>query len=161
MELRIRPAVGTDAARIAAIWEPGWRDGHLGHVPDALVAVRSSADFAWRASGAIPHALVGEFADEVVGFVVVVDDEVEQVYLDPVRRGTGDAAELLRAAESRVAEQGFSSAWLAVVAGNERARRFYERNGWVDDGELSYVTAFEHGTVEVPCRRYVKDVVAH
>jgi hypothetical protein len=43
-------------------------------------------------------------------------------------------------------------AWLAVVTGNARARRFYERSGWADDGELDYVA----DGVAVPCRRYVK-----
>jgi hypothetical protein len=45
-------------------------------------------------------------------------------------------------------------AWLAVVPGNARARRFYERSGWADDGGFDYVA----GEITVPCRRYVKRV---
>jgi putative acetyltransferase len=50
------------------------------------------------------------------------------------------------------------SAWLAVVAGNARARVFYEKQGWTDAGDLPYeVTAGGERFVS-PCRRYVKSV---
>src|SRR5690606_3607709 len=39
--MRIRPAVATDAPRVAEVWEAAWRDGHLGHVPEALVRHRT------------------------------------------------------------------------------------------------------------------------
>ena len=89
------------------------------------------------------------------GFVMVVDDEVEQVFVARSARGSGLADQLLAEAERRVAAAGHAEAWLAVVAGNARARRFYERQGWRDEGDLPYeVTA--GGEVHVsPCRRYV------
>jgi GNAT superfamily N-acetyltransferase len=65
---------------------------------------------------------------------MVVDDEIEQIYVASEHRGTGAATELLLHAERRVAANGFLAAWLAVVDGNVRARRFYERNGWTDGG---------------------------
>ena len=44
------------------IWESGWRDGHLGHVPDALVSIRASASFHTRAADAwlTPVAVVDD-----------------------------------------------------------------------------------------------------
>ena len=63
---------------------------------------------------------------------MVVGDEVEQVFVGRSARGTGLASDLLVEAEQRVAAGGHDSAWLAVVAGNARARRFYEKQGWVD-----------------------------
>ena len=54
-------------------------------------------------------------------------------------------------------QNGHDVAWLAVVAGNARARSFYERMGWRDEGGFDYEAAVEDGTtVSVPCRRYVK-----
>jgi putative acetyltransferase len=96
--------------------------------------------------------------DVVAGFVMVAGDEVEQVYVDRDFRGTGVAELLLDEAERQVAESGHRSAWLAVVAGNARARSFYARRGWRDEGDLAYdvVALGEHFTS--PCRRYVKDV---
>ena len=64
----------------------------------------------------------------VVGFVTVVDDEVEQLYVAPGARGGDVAAALLDHGEALVSMR-YDSAWLAVVAGNARARRFYARRG--------------------------------
>jgi RimJ/RimL family protein N-acetyltransferase len=45
---------------------------------------------------------------------------------------------------------------LAVVVGNARARRFYEKQGWVDEGDLDYEVVAGGETYVSPCRRYVK-----
>ena len=62
---------------------------------------------------------------------MVVGDEVEQVYVGEGHRGSGVASVLLAEAERRVRHSGHDTAWLAVVAGNERARRFYAKHCWV------------------------------
>ena len=95
---------------------------------------------------------------ELLGFVMVVGDEVEQVFVGPSARGTGLAGVLLASAEEQVAAAGFDLAWLAVVAGNARARRFYEKCGWVDEGDLPYEVSAGGRTWTSPCRRYVKSV---
>jgi GNAT superfamily N-acetyltransferase len=89
---------------------------------------------------------------------MVVEDEVEQVYVGRAHRGTGVAAALLSRAEGIVAGNGHESAWLAVVSGNDRARRFYERNGWIDRGLIDYTAATEGGSVLIPAHRYDKRV---
>lgn len=143
---------------MARIWEAGWRDAHLGHVPDELVAVRTPASFATRAAERVGDTAVAEVGGEVVGFVMVLGDEVDQVYLDRSHRGGGVAALLLTEAERRVAAGGHVRAWLAVVTGNARARRFYERRGWVDEGAFDHGAPVGTGTIPVPCHRYVKDL---
>ena len=87
---------------------------------------------------------------------MVVDDEVEQVYVSAAHRGMGVADALVAEAERRVRGNGHAAAWLAVVAGNARARAFYERAGWVDEGPFDYAAAAEDGPITVPCRRYTK-----
>ena len=37
----IRPAGDADMAAVAVLWHEGWHDGHAGHVPDGLTAVRT------------------------------------------------------------------------------------------------------------------------
>jgi GNAT superfamily N-acetyltransferase len=100
-------------------------------------------------------AIVGE---TVAGFVMVVDDEVEQVYVAREYRGTHVAVVLLAEAECLVAMNGHRRAWLAVVAGNSRARRFYERHGWIDDGLVDYPAATASGRILVQAHRYAKRV---
>lgn len=155
----IRPADDADMAAVAEVWHAGWHDAHPGHVPDGLTALRTLAAFHERAPLRVPDTTVATSADGgLLGFVMVVGDEVEQVYVSSAGRGTGVAATLLAEAERQVAEAGHDEAWLAVVDGNARARRFYEKCGWRDGGELAYeVTAGGQRFVS-PCRRYVKQV---
>ncbi len=87
---------------------------------------------------------------------MVVDDEVEQVYVGVGHRGSGVADVLLDEAERQVAAAGYAEAWLAVVEGNARARAFYEKHGWGDAGELPYEVVSGGATYLSPCRRYVK-----
>jgi ribosomal protein S18 acetylase RimI-like enzyme len=163
----LRRAIAEDGEAIARIWNDGWVDGHLGNVPPALVAVRTPQSFRSRAFERIDDTVVAVVTDApgapdeaVAGFVMVVDDEIEQVYVAGDHRGTGVATSLLAEAERLVAAAGHHQAWLAVAPGNTRARRFYERSGWRDEGAFGYAAAVANGTVEVPCRRYVKAVSA-
>ena len=48
----VRPASPDDAQEVARIWYDGWRDGHLGHVPDELLAARTPESFGERAINA-------------------------------------------------------------------------------------------------------------
>jgi GNAT superfamily N-acetyltransferase len=155
----IRPAEPGDAAAVAEIWRNGWRDGHLGHVPDELVRVRTDESFRTRAAERVRDTTVAVVDGEVAGFIMVAGDEAEQVYVSASQRGKGVADALLAEAERQVRENGHEVAWLAVVSGNARARAFYERMGWRDEGGFDYEAAVEDGTtVSVPCRRYVKPV---
>ncbi|WP_394831855.1 GNAT family N-acetyltransferase [Pendulispora rubella] len=154
----LRPAIPSDSEAVAVIWYQGWRDGHLGNIPDALVAVRTEASFYERAAQRIGDTVVAVVEGEVVGFVMVVDDEVEQVYLAGHRRGSGIAGILLDEAERLVAANGHERAWLAVSPGNGRARAFYERQGWHDEGHFVYMAGGAGEPIPVPCQRYVKRV---
>jgi GNAT superfamily N-acetyltransferase len=158
MTVVVRAAVAGDADAVAEIWYGGWRDGHLGHVPEQLVAFRTEESFGTRAVQRLADTSVAVVGDEVAGFVMVVGDEVEQVYVSPDHRGSGVAVTLLAEAERQVKANGHGEAWLAVATGNARARRFYERSGWADGGAFDYPAVVEGGTVPVPCHRYVKSV---
>jgi GNAT superfamily N-acetyltransferase len=155
----IRPAADADMAAVADLWHEGWHDGHAGHVPEGLTAARTLAAFHERTPSRVPDTAVAVDDDgSLLGFVMVVGDEVDQVFVAPAGRGTGLASELLAEAERRVAAGGHASAWLAVVVGNARARRFYERQGWSDAGDLPYEVTAGGEVFVSPCRRYVKRV---
>jgi ribosomal protein S18 acetylase RimI-like enzyme len=154
----LRPGTVDDVERVAAIWLSGWRDGHLGGVPAELVAARTPDSFQRRAADRISDTTIATVDDVVAGFVMVVVDEVEQVYVAAEHRGRGVAQRLLDAAEQQVAAHGFDEAWLAVVPSNLRARAFYERAGWVDHGLFDYQAFGEAGPINVPTHRYTKRV---
>lgn len=155
-DLELRAARAEDAAAIAEIWHLGWRDGHLGAVPQELADARTEASFERRAAERVPDTTVATVGGAVAGFVMVVGDEVEQVYVAAAYRGTGVAQLLLAEAERQVRANGHEKAWLAVVAGNARARVFYERAGWADEGPFEYLAAASDRRIAVPCRRYTK-----
>jgi GNAT superfamily N-acetyltransferase len=80
---------------------------------------------------------------EIVGIATIGPDrddpaasrgELWMINVLPAAWGTGVGPKLLAAAVQRLAAMGFTDAVLWVVEGNARARRFYEREGWVCDG---------------------------
>ena len=160
-EFDLRPAEPDDVGVLARVWCDGWRDGHEGNVPDELVQHRTFAEFERRITDRIGSTTVAVqrsvgHRDSITGFVVVIDDEVEQLYVTAAARGTSVAADLLTAAEHTI-WQHHDHAWLAVVAGNARARRFYERCGWRDGGPFDTLAEVSDGVMAVPALRYEKD----
>ncbi len=156
----LRRATQADVAAVARIWHTGWQDGHLGHVPAALLPYRREEHFTSRTQSRIGSMWVAEASGEPVGFVVVKGDEVEQIFVDRKARGTGVAAMLLRKALDEIRGAGHRRAWLAVVAGNQRARSFYAREGWRDAGPFSYMAETDAGQLAVPSHRYEIDLEA-
>ena len=154
----LRPATADDIGSIAEIWHAGWHDAHDGNVPDELVAVRAEDSFLTRAPDLVPHTTVAVVDGEVAGFVSIEDDEVDQVFVSSRHRGAGVADALMADAEERLRAAGRTSAWLAVVAGNARARRFYERHGWTDDGPFEHLAPGPDGPIRVPAHRYIKEL---
>jgi putative acetyltransferase len=127
-------------------------------VPDGLTAARTLEAFEERTPRRVDDTTVAEVDGRVLGFIMINDDEVEQVFVDPDHHGSRVAALLLAEAERQVAALGHDLAWLAVVTGNARARRFYEKHGWSDGGDLPYEVTAGGTTYVSPCRRYVKPV---
>lgn len=131
----LRPGKPSDADALVRLWHAGWHDAHRGHVPDAMCETRDRSHFAKRVAD-LPWAssVVAAQADVVVGFALVRDAQLDQIYVAAEGRGNGAGALLLASAESAIRAAGFEEAWLMVAAGNRAARRFYQRHGWSDGG---------------------------
>jgi ribosomal protein S18 acetylase RimI-like enzyme len=81
--------------------------------------------------------------EPLLGFVTVGESrdddakglgEVYALYVDPERHRGGVGRMLMAEARRRLAEAGFHEAILWVLQGNDRARGFYEGEGWAPDG---------------------------
>ena len=78
-------------------------------------------------------------AEQPVGVVLVTAEWLEGLYVVPEYWGTGVAGELHDRALEVVRELGSARCHLWVLEDNARARRFYERRGWQEDGRTRVV----------------------
>lgn len=139
--MHIRQAVEADASRIAEIlvfsnrvnFYPIFQDDEysFGDLQVVSIAEEYAKD---------PEALKNTFVydDGVVrGMIRVNGDEIQKLFVDPFFTGRGFGAALLQHA---VEHRGVR--WLWALEVNERAIRFYERNGF----HLTDEKVFEEGT---------------
>jgi ribosomal protein S18 acetylase RimI-like enzyme len=164
----VREATVDDAEAVARIHVRAWQAAYAGILPDDLLAELDPVERAVlrRAHLADP--------DRVTTNVVAVRDaaivgfadagpydlyrnperqnpdvgEVYAIYVDPRHWGTGAGRALMRAALADLTAQGPRPVRLWVLTANDRARRFYERCGFIADGAADTFTAHRpDGTV--------------
>lgn len=166
---QIRPARPEDALGIVHARTAAWQTAYRGLMPDDyLDAMSDEADDAAdrlrdRLQSPPPSTLlIGTDAEGTVlgmcAYGPPRDDDIDsgQLYainVVPAAWGTGLGRQLLRAAERGLATAGHRTAYLWVVDGNVRARRFYQRAGWRCDGATKLDDDFGTGVTEVRYRR--------
>lgn len=154
--MQLRNAQAADLEALTKIWYDGWQDAHADLVPIELKRLRTFDSFRDRLSAALPRTRVAELEGEVVGFCILKDDELYQLFLSAPARGTGIAAALVADAETRLKEAGVETAWLGCAIGNQRAARFYEKQGWRCSGEVAVAVETTQGPFELNLWRYEK-----
>ena len=146
----IRPAREDEIPIIAAIHRTGWQTGYRGMVPDQILDGVRLDDVVgdWHRRWAAPpedgHEVHVAESVGVVGFCSLrlhhsaggPIGEVQNVHVLPEHRSLGIGAQLLTRAESRLRGRGCAEAFLWVIRDNDRAQRFYERQGWAPDGAV-------------------------
>jgi GNAT superfamily N-acetyltransferase len=95
----------------------------------------------WEAALADPsrRVVVAEIEDEPVGVACVQADWLDGLYVIPDRWGTGVADDLHERALDEVRALGSPGCHLWVLEANTRARRFYERRSWRENGRTRVV----------------------
>ena len=158
--MNVRPARPEDARRLGEIHVETWRATYPGVMPQELLDSLSvdAREQLWKEWIPNPEVavFVAESAGEVVGFVSIGPcltvpelGELYAIYVVPEAHGKGAGPALMEAAVASLGER-WDEAILWVATENPRARRFYEREGWITDGER--VESF--GGAEVPETRY-------
>jgi RimJ/RimL family protein N-acetyltransferase len=148
----VRRARPSDAHAMAVVHVASWRAAYLGLVPasvlnelSVLERTASWARILTDGESRGSRAWVALIGGRILGFVSAgptrdADDhrgqvgEVYAIYLEPTAWGHGLGGELLRTAEDDLCERGYRMATIWVLAGNARARRFYEQCGYSADG---------------------------
>jgi GNAT superfamily N-acetyltransferase len=130
----LRLAQPADLAPLAQLWCDGWMEAHAAHVPDALLSARTPDSFHTRLLKFGNDLRVAGPAGAPTGLCAVRGAELNQLFVAPSARGTGLAADLLANGEARLATKGVTSAFLLCLIENERAARFYEKQGWQNLG---------------------------
>jgi ribosomal protein S18 acetylase RimI-like enzyme len=158
--MNVRAADEAEINHLAQVWHEGWQDAHAQLLPAELTRLRTLESFRDRLQAALPNVRVVGLFGAPVGFCILKDNELYQLYVSAQARGSGVAAALMADAESRLAEDGFESAWLACAIGNERAARFYDKSGWRRTRTVVYQAETLNGTMPLEVWRYEKDLRA-
>ena len=133
--MHLRPVIEAEIDALAALWHEGWQIAHARIVPKALLRHRTLDTFRARITRDVPSFYVAEAEGRIVGFIRIVGDELDQFYVAPGLMGQGVAAPLMSLAEDALRARGVTRAHLIASVGNDRAIRFYERQGWANCGE--------------------------
>jgi GNAT superfamily N-acetyltransferase len=162
----IRPATVDDADAISQLHVRSWQVAYRGLVPDDYL---DAID--WRERAALRRDLLADAGSPVQTSVVVdggltgfiawgpvrdevpadADQEVYAVYVDPDRWRSGYGHMLLTHALDTVPDSAAVILW--VLAGNHRARAFYERHGLSADGGTKTISLGAADLEEVRYRR--------
>jgi GNAT superfamily N-acetyltransferase len=152
----VRNADPSEVDRIARIWFESWRDAHKDLVPAALTRARTLEDFRNLIAVGLPDVRVVGPIGEPVGFAMIKDDELYQLFVAATARGTGAASALIADAEFMLARNGVRTAWLSCAIGNDRAARFYEKHGWRRVGNMTSHLRTIDGEMTLETWRYEK-----
>ena len=154
----VRTAEPSELDSLAQVWYDGWQDAHATIVPVELARLRTRDSFRERLARALPYVRVVGPPGDPSGFCIVKDDELYQLFVAAHARGSGVAAALIADAETRLAEAGVETAWLACAIGNHRAARFYEKNGWHKVGNMIDLAETSSGVFRLEVWRYEKSI---
>jgi len=178
--MQIRTATLDDADSLALVHVQTWQAAYAEILPAGyLAALDLTAWIArWRrnlaARTASTRTLVAEDNGKIVGFASVGPyrakdgvepgiGEVYAIYAHPTSWSTGAGRALTDAAIAHLTEAGLPEIRLWVFADNPRARRFYERAGFVPDGTSEMDTIDPEGPYETTAEelRYTRPQDRH
>lgn len=154
--VHVRGAEEAEIGHLARIWYDGWHEAHARILPEELTRLRTLESFRDRLQAALPNVRVAGPPGAPVGFVMVRDSELYQLFVSAGSRGSGVAAALMAKAEVHLRENGVGTAWLACAIGNDRAARFYEKCGWRRAGTMVNEAETSSGAFAVEVWRYEK-----
>lgn len=147
--MTLRRATRVDDGELGRVHSQAWRETYRGIISDDyleyLTPERSTVIFAHRAPA---NTFVLEEEHRIAGFAVVGHSretntaprtgELCGLYVLKAFQGRGGGQQLLDASLTRLKLVGYRHCILWVLAENQNARGFYEKNGFLPDGAVQY-----------------------
>jgi GNAT superfamily N-acetyltransferase len=140
-EVVIRRACPDDDTDFVRAYEAAWDATIAPIVGKKLGELASFGDRVARSRAALEQppsgtgAWVAEQSGEIVGVAVRSGSELSALYVVPQAWGSGVSRALMDAAIADIRADALGEALLWVGEANGRARRFYEREGWLPSGD--------------------------
>lgn len=168
MEIQI--ATPQDCRAIAKLHVEVWQHAYRDILPEQYLAFLSvpEREAMWRrmVERQPSQLLVARVAGEIIGFVAfgasrdedapTDQAEIWAIYVKVASWSTGAGRLLWLQAQQRIVAEEYKSVSLWVVAGNERAVRFYEHAGFVVEPQSR--KSFEFGDTAIEELRYIRYV---
>jgi RimJ/RimL family protein N-acetyltransferase len=154
-----------DFDAIGNIYAQSWKYAYKGIVPQDYLDSLDSARWAPVLSRRSHDAFVLVENGRYIGTASICaarDEamagwgEIISIYMHPCAMGEGLAAPLFKAVMDALAERGFQDIYLWVLEENTRAQKFYEKNGFIKNGDTMDIVIGGRKLVEV---RYVCHIV--
>jgi GNAT superfamily N-acetyltransferase len=173
----IRPAEVSDAEQIGLTHVRSWQSAYRGRVPQDYLDGLDPAERAgrWRRGlenidRSLAGILVAASGVGIVGFAGYGPSrdadaapgrtgELATIYLLPEAWGTGTGRRLMAAVVDGLTALGYEDATLWVLDSNDRARRFYAKAGWTEDGATQTDDSLGLTLTEVRYRRALSPAV--
>jgi ribosomal protein S18 acetylase RimI-like enzyme len=167
----VRPATAADAPALASVAAVTFPLACPPHTTEAAIATfiaenLTEARFDAYLTDPTRTVLIAETDGEASGYVMLVNAEpsdadvaalittrptveLSKFYVLPRHHGAGVAADLMSAALVAAEDRGGTSVWLGVNEQNERANRFYEKQGFQIVGRRRFLVGdrWEHDFV--------------
>jgi len=139
VSVTIRAAAAADIPLLRELAEQTWRASYDGIIsPEQMDFMLGWMYSAEQIAQELRDGVVweiAELAEAPVAFLSLTlegdEAKLNKLYVLPEQQGRGIGAELLRHIETLAASRGARSIWLQVNKRNERARRVYERAGYI------------------------------
>lgn len=148
-DMFLRPAEPEDAMAVARVHVRSWQAAYRALLPNEYLDQLRPEDRAQHydfthQDARKPYTIVAADGASIHGFVTTMpsrdedlpaDGELCALYVEPEQWNRRIGVALIAAARSRLAQLGFQNAFLWLLAGNMRAARFYQMDGWAPDNK--------------------------
>ncbi len=153
---KIREAIQSDCDGIGKVYCDSWKAAYQNMLPKAYLASLTAENCVPDKVSANDIVLAGQ--ERVLGICHISEarsrdekewGEVVAIYLLPEIWGSGVGSELLQSAVRKLKQNGLKNVCLWVLKDNIRARKFYEKNGFIKSGNEREIEIAECNISEV------------